>query len=40
MLYNAVDIIEEIVINIESTRLITDKTKKVIIKIKKEINKI
>lgn len=40
MLYNAVDIIEEIVINIESIRLINYKMKKIIIKIKKEIDNI
>ena len=39
MLYNAVDIIEEI-INIESIILIDYKFKKIIIKIKKEIDNI
>ncbi len=40
MLYNAVDIIEEIVINTESIRLINYKIEKIIIRIKKEINNI
>ncbi len=40
MLYNAVDIIEEIVINIESIRLINYKIEKIIMKIKKEIDNI
>lgn len=40
MLYNAVDIIEEIIINTESIRLMNYKFEKIIIKIKKEIDNI
>lgn len=40
MLYNAVGIIEEIVINTESIRLINYKIEKIIIRIKKEIDNI